>query len=87
MEMYQNTTGAGYLDELKADCSDYSLAVGFGYDRDEAAAFRDGAVGFLASRGYPVAKEELPIYQIGAAISVHTGPYPLGFGIIKKARL
>lgn len=78
---------AGYLDELKADCSDYSLAVGFGYDRDEAAAFRDGAVGFLASRGYPVAKEELPIYQIGAAISVHTGPYPLGFGIIKKARL
>ncbi len=75
-----------YLDELNADCSDYSLAVGFGYDRDEAVVFRDGAVSLLNSKGYSITKEELPIYQIGATISVHTGPYPLGFGIIKKAK-
>ena len=76
-----------YLKELNADCADYSLAVGFGYDKDEAVEFRDGAVELLNSKGYSIAKEELPIYQIGATISVHTGPYPLGFGIIKKVRL
>ncbi len=27
----------------------------------------------------------LPIYQIGATIGVHTGPYPLGLGILEKA--
>ncbi len=75
-----------YLNELNADCSDYSLAVGFGYDRDEAVVFRDGAVSFLNSKGYSITEEELPIYQIGATISVHTGPYPLGFGIIRKAK-
>ena len=74
-----------YLRELGADCKDYSLTVGFGYDKQEAETFRDGAVAFLNANGYPVTAQDLPIYQIGATISVHTGPYPLGFGIIKKA--
>ena len=30
-------------------------------------------------------KEEIPIYQIGATIGVHTGPYPLGLGIVEKS--
>lgn len=76
-----------YLNELKANCNDYSLTVGFGYDKEEALAFRDGAVEFLNKNGYPVTKEQLPIHQIGATIGVHTGPYPIGFGIIKKADL
>lgn len=75
-----------YLMELGADCSEYSLAVGFGYDREEAVVFRDGAVKFLNTKGYSITAKELPIYQIGATISVHTGPYPLGFGIIRKAK-
>lgn len=29
--------------------------------------------------------ETVPTYQIGATIGVHTGPYPLGFGVIEKA--
>ena len=29
--------------------------------------------------------EETGIYQIGATIGVHTGPYPIGIGIIKHA--
>lgn len=74
-----------YLRELGADCKDYSLTVGFGYDKQEAETFRDGAVAFLNANGYPITAQDLPIYQIGATISVHTGPYPLGFGIIKKA--
>jgi fatty acid-binding protein DegV len=28
--------------------------------------------------------DKIGIYQIGAAISVHTGPYPLGVGILRK---
>lgn len=29
--------------------------------------------------------DEIGIYQIGATIGVHTGPYPIGIGIIKHA--
>lgn len=65
---------------LGIDC--YSLAVGYGYDREEGSAFRDQALASLQEKGYDI--EELPIYQIGATIGVHTGPYPLGFGIIER---
>lgn len=72
-----------YLREssLSIDC--YSLAVGYGYDIEEGIAFRDQAVSFLQEKGYEIS--EMPVYQIGATIAVHTGPYPLGFGIIEKA--
>ena len=61
----------------------YSLAVGYGYDREEGIAFRNQALSVLQDKGYEI--DELPTYQIGATIGVHTGPYPLGFGIIEKA--
>lgn len=72
-----------YLREssLSIDC--YSLAVGYGYDMEEGIAFRDQAISFLRKKGYEIS--EMPVYQIGATIAVHTGPYPLGFGIIEKA--
>lgn len=65
---------------LGIDC--YSLAVGYGYDREEGIAFRDQALITLQKNGYDIT--QLPVYQIGATIGVHTGPYPLGFGIIEK---
>lgn len=61
----------------------YSIAVGYGYDIEEGADFRDHALDTLQKKGYDI--EEIPLYQIGATIAVHTGPYPLGFGIIEKA--
>ena len=61
----------------------YSLTVGYGYDKEEGAAFRDQAVAALRENGYSI--DTFPIFQIGATIGVHTGPYPLGFGIIEKA--
>lgn len=72
-----------YLREssISADC--YSLAVGFGYDTQEAEEFRAHAIETLQKNGFSI--EEIPLYQIGAVIGVHTGPYPLGFGIIEKA--
>lgn len=72
-----------YLKEKDAGIESYSLATGYGYDRDEGLAFRDHALAVLQEHGYDI--KEIPAYQIGATIGVHTGPYPLGFGIIEKA--
>ena len=74
-----------YLQEVHAASGEYSICVGYGYDIEEAEAFRRGAVSYLNTKGYEITDAELPKYQIGATISVHTGPYPLGFGVIKKS--
>lgn len=71
-----------YLRESSLGIDCYSLAVGYGYDPEEGIAFRDQALSVLQEKGYDI--HELPVYQIGATIGVHTGPYPLGFGIIEK---
>lgn len=73
-----------YLEENGRAIGRYSIAIGFGYDYEEAVAFRERTLEVLRSQGYDVGEGDIPIYQIGATISVHTGPYPLGFGIIEK---
>lgn len=74
-----------YLKEENAGFERFSIVVGFGYDYEEAKAFRDRALEALHEKGYAI--EDIPIFQIGATISVHTGPYPLGFGIVEKGVL
>lgn len=71
-----------YLRESNLGIDCYSIAVGYGYDREEGISFRDQALATLREKGYDI--NEIPVYQIGATIGVHTGPYPLGFGIIEK---
>ena len=71
-----------YLQESNLGIHCYSIAVGYGYDKEEGIAFRDQALSTLRDKGYDIS--EMPVYQIGATIGVHTGPYPLGFGIIEK---
>ena len=71
-----------YLKESGLGIECYSIAVGYGYDIEEGIAFRDHALLELQKNGYTI--HEIPVYQIGATIGVHTGPYPLGFGIIEK---
>lgn len=71
-----------YLDELREPICHFSVAVGYGYDYEEAAAYRDLVYKTLNEK---YGLQELPIYQIGATIGVHTGPYPLGLGIIRKS--
>ena len=68
---------ATYLDEVKATPDTYRIAVGYGYDIEEAKQF------------YADVKKLFPNYdidfeQIGSTIAVHTGPHPLGIGILKK---
>lgn len=71
-----------YLNENNAPMDNYSIAVGYGYDLQEAETFREHLSEVLNSKGYPVT--DIPIYQIGATIGVHTGPYPIGIGVIEK---
>ncbi|MCH5269123.1 MAG: DegV family protein [Lachnospiraceae bacterium] len=77
-----------YLKETGKDIHSYSFSIGFGYDTQEAEDFKLTALSYI-NENYkgtsPLTAEELPIFQIGATISVHTGPYPLGFGIIERA--
>ncbi len=69
--------------EQKIDPAHYSFALGWGFDREEAEPFfRQIRKVFLELF------DELPDFvpiQIGATIGVHTGPYPVGIGIIEKA--
>ena len=72
-----------YLKDSGMDIDCFSLSVGFGYDLEEGKEYRDSVIEMLRSHGYEIA--EIPVYQIGATIAVHTGPYPLGIGVIEKA--
>ena len=72
-----------YLKESNLHPNDCSLTVGYGYDYEEGKAYRDEAQKKLQAL-YPDMTEEISLYQIGATIGVHTGPHPIGFGVIKK---
>ncbi len=62
--------------------ADYVVDVGFGYDIKEAEDF----LAQVKERFRAVLDaEQIQMYQIGATIAVHTGPYPLGVGFLKKA--
>lgn len=77
VEMLKN-----YLDEREAKPGEYSFAIGFGYDYEEACRFKEMLKDLVRER---LGIEEIEIHQIGATIGVHTGPYPIGVGIIKRA--
>lgn len=70
------------LTDAGEDMSDYLVNIGFGYDEDEAMEFLEQ----VRERFKDVFDADaIKLYQIGAAISVHTGPYALGIGFLKKA--
>ena len=62
--------------------SDYIVDVGYGYDIGEAEDFLNKVKERF--RGV-LDVDSIEKYQIGATIAVHTGPYPLGVGFLKKA--
>lgn len=70
------------LQETGEDPGDYIVDVGYGYDIPEAEVFLET----VKSRfGGILDADSIEMYQIGATISVHTGPYPLGVGFLKRA--
>ena len=75
-----------YVKDTGIDLKKYRLIVGYGYDYDEAVAFRDKLI-IAIKDAVNVFVGHVPIMQIGATVSVHTGPYALGVGIMEKSSL
>ena len=78
-KIYEKTRA--HFEEIGESPDDYEIVVGYGYDHDEAVSFRDELVESLLEYS---SKKDVGIFQIGAMIGVHTGPYPLGIGLIRK---
>lgn len=70
-----------HFEESGESPDDYEIVIGYGYDYDEAVEFREEMLKSLKTYSN---KDTMDIFQIGAMIGVHTGPYPLGIGLIKK---
>lgn len=70
-----------YLEERKEPLNDYNIVVGFGLDRKEGEEFKEQVCQALEVK---YGKIEIGIYQIGATIGVHTGPLPIGIGIMQR---
>ena len=71
-----------YLEEEGGGFDRFRLTIGYGYDYDEAVEIKNQTLQMLQEKGYEI--EDIPLFQIGATISVHTGPYALGFAVIEK---
>lgn len=70
-----------HFEKVGESPDNYRIVVGYGYDYEEAAAFCGQLEASLkAYSNYG----KVDIFQIGATIGVHTGPYPIGIGLIKK---
>lgn len=74
-----------YLEKRNIDLEEYLLVTGEGLDVPEYKTFNDYLREKMREKGYPV--KEWPQVQIGATIGVHTGPFPIGVGILKKAEI
>lgn len=72
-----------YIKENTISVKDFSISVGFGYDPEEAVEFEKMLEEKLVAEfGFC---PTIIVSQIGAAIAVHTGPYSIGVGIIRRA--
>lgn len=74
-----------YVEQEKICLEDYTLITGEGLDVPEYQTFKEELKAALKKRGYEM--EQWEEIQIGATIGVHTGPYPLGVGILKKCKI
>lgn len=73
-----------YLKETGESSGKYVVNVGYGYDYDEAVAFREQVQQTVVAYAGQTQVDRVDIYQIGATVGVHTGPYPIGAGVLKK---
>lgn len=73
-----------HLKQQEINLERYRVATGFGLDREEHAAFAQTIYDGLLELGCDRPEVKRP-YQIGVTIGVHTGPTPLGVGLIRRA--
>ena len=72
-----------YLDANGGTPDDYRLIVGYGYDEEEGKRLWLQTRAALRAK-YPAAACEVGLLQIGCTIAVHTGPYALGMGVMRR---
>lgn len=72
-----------YLDTNGGTPDDYRIIVGYGYDEEEGKRLWMQTRAALRAK-YPAAQCEVGLLQIGCTIAVHTGPYALGMGIMRR---
>ena len=72
-----------YIRENGDDPDQYAMNVGYGYGYSEGKEFQK-AFSELVKNYWPKSTGTIGILQIGATIGVHTGPLPLGIGMIRK---
>lgn len=70
-----------HFEKIGESPDQYQFIVGYGYDEKEAAQFRNELLLSLQEYSHV---QEIPLCQIGATIGVHTGPYPIGLGLLRK---
>ncbi|MCM1159071.1 MAG: DegV family protein [Bacteroidales bacterium] len=70
-----------HFDEIGESPDDYQIVIGYGYDYEEAVDFRKELLSSLQAYS---GITDIGIFQIGAMIGVHTGPYPLGVGLLRR---
>ena len=73
-----------YLQREELDLAQYRVATGFGLDGEEHAAFAQEVYQGLLDLGWDRPEIRHP-YQIGVTIGVHTGPTPIGVGLLRRA--
>lgn len=71
----------GYFEETGDSMSDYAFAVGYGYDVDEGKKFHQKVTEHIREKAGAI---PVSFIQIGATIAVHTGPYAIGIGSVKR---
>ena len=74
-----------YVEKEKIDLNEYTLVTGVGLMVPEFETFQEDLRKSLNEKGYHI--ETWETMQIGATIGVHTGPYPMGLGILKKCEI
>lgn len=74
-----------HIQREQLDLSQWRVVTGFGLDREEYDQFTQQVLDGLAELGQQVEPEAA--YQIGITIGVHTGPTPIGVGILRRASL
>ena len=73
-----------HLEREGIDLDQYRLATGFGLDREEHEGFSQMVYEGLLELGHDRSDVKKP-YQIGVTIGVHTGPTPIGVGLLRRA--
>ena len=71
-----------FVEKENINLDEYNLMTGQGLAVEDYEVFKEELRKELHKRGFAI--DTWDEIQIGATIGVHTGPYPLGVGILKK---